>query len=470
MPAYTLTGTVEAQTVLGGALVPQLALRNSREERAALLGYRPSFPLIVQSVTVETVGDIVAAQVPNGGNFVVSTAFLGSPGDPLFDAGAKAGSIGTRFDHSTLGTLYVFRPPTDWEVVWHVEINLDGDFLDHGLYRFHLDSWLPYLSMPERGIEGQMAFDVLDPDRIYIYYARLMGTAMTQWQEDNRTLLDFIDPDRCPEAFLKYLAQQVNLQLDSAQDPALQREQIKSAIPTFKAKGTTAAVITMLRSIGYLGYVNDIWVNPDNPANWTDDDTGEKGNDWIEVIHGTRYEEPFIGFRLLGSTQPADGDTVQVSDYTLTKTFEFDSGGGVTPGNVAVTIGATAWATLQNLVTAINGAGLSLTAARDTMNLDEPTLRLSGGMVTSLTRTVGAFNNYWPSSRVVLHVNYLSGEPLDTTRSEVANKALKEMLAEALRRDVLPAWVDIREFVTDVPAAAGGEALEIGDALVLTEV
>jgi len=54
-----------------------------------------------------------------------------------------------------------------------------------------------------------------------------------------------------------------------------------------------------------------------------------------------------------GGANPTDGETITVGDGVDTETFEFESGGGVTPGNVSVTIGGTAAATLANLETAI---------------------------------------------------------------------------------------------------------------------
>ena len=55
------------------------------------------------------------------------------------------------------------------------------------------------------------------------------------------------------------------------------------------------------------------------------------------------------------SGQPSDANTVTLSDGTTTKIFEFESSGGVSGGNVSVTIGADAPATTANLLTAIQG-------------------------------------------------------------------------------------------------------------------
>ncbi len=68
------------------------------------------------------------------------------------------------------------------------------------------------------------------------------------------------------------------------------------------------------------------------------------------VVHRTRGNG---GFSFTG--QPSDGDTVTVTNGKGESVkFEFESGGGVTPGNVSVTIGATSTDTADNL----NGAML----------------------------------------------------------------------------------------------------------------
>jgi flagellar hook protein FlgE len=59
------------------------------------------------------------------------------------------------------------------------------------------------------------------------------------------------------------------------------------------------------------------------------------------------------------SGQPADGDTVTIGGTT----YEFDSGGGVTAGNTAVTIGGTLATTLNNLKTAAADPRLSVSGS-----------------------------------------------------------------------------------------------------------
>lgn len=61
------------------------------------------------------------------------------------------------------------------------------------------------------------------------------------------------------------------------------------------------------------------------------------------------------------SGNPADTDTVTITltrpdASTIVRTFEFDSNGAITSGNVSVTIGGSAAATATNLATAITGS------------------------------------------------------------------------------------------------------------------
>lgn len=55
------------------------------------------------------------------------------------------------------------------------------------------------------------------------------------------------------------------------------------------------------------------------------------------------------------TANPADGNTITITPVSgTTRIYEFESGGGVTPGNIAVTIGGTAAITITNLIAAIN--------------------------------------------------------------------------------------------------------------------
>ena len=82
----------------------------------------------------------------------------------------------------------------------------------------------------------------------------------------------------------------------------------------------------------------------------------------LRVTGPYRVRGPVGTLELLG--QPSDGDQFIVNDrINAAVTFEFESGGGVAGGAVAVTIGADVDDTMDNLVTAVNAATLALTAS-----------------------------------------------------------------------------------------------------------
>jgi len=60
---------------------------------------------------------------------------------------------------------------------------------------------------------------------------------------------------------------------------------------------------------------------------------------------------------------PADEDMVTISDGTTEVTFEFDDDATVTAGNVAVTIGLNAAATIATFISVFNATALNITAA-----------------------------------------------------------------------------------------------------------
>lgn len=77
------------------------------------------------------------------------------------------------------------------------------------------------------------------------------------------------------------------------------------------------------------------------------------------LVHRTRGVGSFTF-----TGQPSDGDTVTVTSTVNggSKTFEFESGGGVAAGNIAVTIGASTSDTADNLWSTMlaNGVGIDL--------------------------------------------------------------------------------------------------------------
>lgn len=78
--------------------------------------------------------------------------------------------------------------------------------------------------------------------------------------------------------------------------------------------------------------------------------------------HNAVYSKSVITF----SGNPSDGQTVTLNDGFTTVVFEFDNNAAVTGSNVAVTIGGSQAATVDNLLAAIQGTALDATAVETT--------------------------------------------------------------------------------------------------------
>lgn len=94
-----------------------------------------------------------------------------------------------------------------------------------------------------------------------------------------------------------------------------------------------------------------------------------------------------------GGAQPADGNTIVIGDGTVSKTFEFDSNSAFGAGNIGVTIGGTAAATMTNLITAINNSPLNILAADTTVTVPRAGLtNKTGGTAGNVTITATGVN------------------------------------------------------------------------------
>lgn len=96
----------------------------------------------------------------------------------------------------------------------------------------------------------------------------------------------------------------------------------------------------------------------DASANPTDGET-------VTILDGSDQVQATGTITFTGATQPGDTDTVTING----RVYEFDNNATIT-GDVAVTIGATAAATLANLVNAINQDGSAVVTAEDTTTGD----------------------------------------------------------------------------------------------------
>jgi hypothetical protein len=106
--------------------------------------------------------------------------------------------------------------------------------------------------------------------------------------------------------------------------------------------------------------------------NVTNDNVGAAGNTTITKVGANINVISLAGgsgsVKATGSielvAQPADGNTVTMSDGVTTVTFEFDNNATVTGGNVLVTIGTKIIDTIGNLLAAINANAFNITASR----------------------------------------------------------------------------------------------------------
>lgn len=300
--AVRMSGAVFGVGELGGALVNQRSAAADSEQGYEQTGVRPGFTLLVHAVGALTAADVAA--VPDNGSFLVGASFAGGPGDPFYDSGAGASSIGTRVKPVTGPAYLVFRSPVADEVVWHVG--------DEQLYRFRPSNdggqatWRLYVSLPERTLEGQYILSVFDPDGIYKYYARLWGSMYARWSYDNHVLLDQTDPARVSRHYIGALASQFGLVLPADDALAVKRAKTQSAVAAFKLKGTPQAVVLRLRALGFKGYANEVWVAPEAVGNFqsavlniaglpSSSPTGA-GNTHREYPHGYRRDEPADGY------------------------------------------------------------------------------------------------------------------------------------------------------------------------------
>lgn len=122
--------------------------------------------------------------------------------------------------------------------------------------------WEEYRTQPQRNLDGQLAFQILDADGVYDYYAKLCGLCMAQWMYDTKRLRDFLDPTGVPDQYVSLLADNFGLGITYETPADQKREFIRQFIQIQKSKGTAGSFVQALRMLGYTGYANNIWVIP----------------------------------------------------------------------------------------------------------------------------------------------------------------------------------------------------------------
>lgn len=344
MANFDLTGTIDLPIEPIGSLVHGRAVPFTSKARAEATGVRPSTPLIVYARGATETTDLDDANVPDNEPFLVSERFLKPPGHPFTEGGAIPSDIGVKVVPDSGPTYYKFRRPDIREVVWYVVIDDEGERNDGGLYRYDSRQvWRAYQSQPQRALEGQYAFSIFDPDKVYDYYAKLVGAAYYQWAFDTNCIARLLDVDASPEPYLDMLGQQLGLlpycaDEDGGTPTALKRQQIKIAFSIFKDKGTPGAIRPFTRCLGYVVYAWEVWVDPEHVDNWTDlasapaaiqadaasrnidrlirTGSGEKGQEWVEYPHGYVIGPPdayFPSSRISLHINNEDGSSIDLS-------------------------------------------------------------------------------------------------------------------------------------------------------------
>jgi hypothetical protein len=356
------------------------------------------------------------------------------------------------------------------------------------LYRYQLDhdnnvwGWVAYRSLPERSLDGQLTFEVLDPDGVWTYLARLLGACYSQLSYDTSVIANQYDAQVCAPFFLPYLAQQYGLALSSTDTLQVQRNKVQNAVQTFKLKGTAEGVALRIQDFGYIGYAYEVFVNTgDVMGSFVNNSPGTAGNVSMKAIFAS-ITQALTLYGMTGGTDilpavgvvdfefhtsPVQGDQLIMSDGTTTKTFYFTSSSSP-GGTVPVVFGITQNDTMNALIAAVE-ANLNITGTNITKPMmagppigNQPTSSTVWGTRTSadegdiLEFPHGYFSSLIPiysmSSRVAVHMNNTDGTPLyypDTPLGIAAAQALQQMIGSDLAFDVLPAHVDVMFFATD---------------------
>jgi len=255
----TIEGEITAAAFLDGELALRLFPELSATPLLDATGMRPCFPLLIHQDEVSHIGDLhelngVTPRLALLQAFRMSSDYAAPPGDELAIRGATPDSIGMRVE-TDLGNgveeVILFRRPRENEVVALLD-NAQSERWD-GL------EWVRDVSIPERALGGMRVFEVADSEKIYDYYARLLGLKYAKLASDTRDLLDLVDPNLCPPEFLPLLAENTGADISADQPVETQREILRSWVPLMQIKGLDQAVRIALRQLGFSGYATQIW-------------------------------------------------------------------------------------------------------------------------------------------------------------------------------------------------------------------
>jgi len=414
-----IVGSVRVVVSLTGSLKVVTLPVTDVEGRRAELGYRPIMPLIVYHDTVDELTDIDATTIPNDSCFLMAPHYLPVVGDGMYDSGALANSIGMRAEVGGAVVL-VFRAPADGEVVWSVTQTGSSGLFDLTLQELF-------------DLTLQELFDLVLGQTI----TSQIDNGLLRWNgrvwEPYKSI-----PERAVEG----------MRVFNATDP--------DGVYTYYARLLGAALYGLLADSRSL---TDLLEPNACPSD----------------LLGSLTEQ--VGMPILIDADAAQ--RLRLAQTAIDRAKLVGQGAGVqlilsilgyigyaTEVWVDPTDGAN-WEAYPAAPAAIKTDILARGLTEDNIDPD------SGTKGQDYFEAPHAYFNTAPtgynlSSRVNVHVNNADGTALDFEMGQASADALKQLVAKFLRIEILPAHVDIRQFVTD--EEVDDDVVNVGDAVVLTEV
>lgn len=224
-------------------------------------GRRPVLPWQIVKKDVQHIFDLTE----DGGStykvgdlepFLVSDSFSNDPDDLLTRAGGLAGYVGIVIDTPN-GKALRFRPAYSGETVVLLS--------DLTVWRWDVEEqrWGAHTTLPQRALNGMELFEALDSERIYDFYAEILGLMLAQLQYDTRRVQDLVDPVTCPDHMLSLLLYTFGADdFEFEETPESKRELLRTFIGIMQQKGTPAAIVNGLKALGFSGYGAHIWAKP----------------------------------------------------------------------------------------------------------------------------------------------------------------------------------------------------------------
>lgn len=102
---------------------------------------------------------------------------------------------------------------------------------------------------------------VLDPDKVAEFWTTVLEQERKTLANAALNLMDFFDPDTCPEEYLDYLAATIAFRLESGDPVTLKRAQLRSAVRWYKEKGKINSFELLFRALGYDVEIFPLWMD-----------------------------------------------------------------------------------------------------------------------------------------------------------------------------------------------------------------